>query len=57
MTLSFLAFSLAALVVGARGDGYGLRSAFFWCGTLSLLAVPLLLLLPRHKYLVSPLKA
>ena len=57
MTLSFLAFSLAALVVGALGDGYGLRSAFFWCGTLSLLAVPLLLLLPRHKYLVSPLKA
>lgn len=48
MTLSFLAFSGGSLAVGALGDQYGLRSAFFWCASLSILAVPVLLLLPRR---------
>jgi FSR family fosmidomycin resistance protein-like MFS transporter len=45
MGLSFIAFSATTILVGALGDWIGLRSAFFWVGLCSLIALPVLLFL------------
>jgi len=49
MALSFISFSLTSIIVGALGDKLGLRSAFFWCGLVSILALPMLILIPGHS--------
>jgi MFS transporter, FSR family, fosmidomycin resistance protein len=47
MALNFIAFSVTSVVVGALGDWLGLRTAFFWCGLVSLLALPMLFLIQK----------
>ena len=48
MTLSFIGFSITSIAIGAMGDWLGLRDAFFWCSLISLLALPMLYLIPKH---------
>jgi FSR family fosmidomycin resistance protein-like MFS transporter len=43
MGLAFIALSITSVFVGALGDWIGLKSAFFWSGLFSLLALPALL--------------
>ena len=47
MMISFAARALILLAVGALGDAFGLRLAFFWCAGLAALGIPFVLLLPR----------
>jgi MFS family permease len=49
MTLSFISFSANAVLVGAVGDWVGLQNAFLLTGLLSLLAIPLLMALPKPQ--------
>jgi MFS transporter, FSR family, fosmidomycin resistance protein len=49
MGISFIALSATAVLVGAFGDQFGLRLAFFWCGLASLLALPTLLYVRMPK--------
>jgi FSR family fosmidomycin resistance protein-like MFS transporter len=47
MVIAFLLRPVATLVVGAIGDRFGLEQAFFWSALASLLALPVILLLPK----------
>jgi FSR family fosmidomycin resistance protein-like MFS transporter len=49
LAISFLIRSLAMLMVGAGGDLWGLDTAFYWSAVISLLAIPMILLLPRYS--------
>ena len=49
LSLSFVLYSGVVVVIGAMGDGLGLRLAFTLCAVISLLGLPLVLLLPRGK--------
>lgn len=49
MALSFISFSITSVLVGVIGDKLGLRTAFYWCGMVSILALPMLLLIPKPK--------
>lgn len=48
MAINFLVGALAALLVGWMGDLAGLHRAFVWSALLSLLAAPLVAVLPRE---------
>ncbi|HSQ18194.1 MAG TPA: MFS transporter [Anaerolineales bacterium] len=48
MSSSFILRSLAVVIVGFLADRYGMRSVFAWSAAASLLAVPLMLLLPNR---------
>lgn len=45
----FVVFALAVTLMGALADAVGLRTAFFASSGLTLLAIPLLLLIPRNS--------
>jgi len=47
LAISFVLRSLAMLMVGGGGDLWGLDTAFYWSAMISLLAIPLILLLPQ----------
>lgn len=49
MTLSFISFSADAVLVGAIGDWIGLQNAFLLTSLVSLLAIPLLMALPKPQ--------
>jgi len=49
LAISFVIRSLAALLVGAGGDLWGLDTAFLISATISLLAIPMLYFLPKSK--------
>ena len=48
MSSSFILRSLAVVIVGFLADRYGMRLVFAWSAAASLLAVPLMLLLPNR---------
>ena len=48
MSSSFILRSLAVVIVGFLADHYGMRPVFAWSAAASLLAVPLMLLLPNR---------
>lgn len=48
MTANFLVRAAVVLVVGVIADHVGLRTTFYACALLSLLAVPVTLMLPRR---------
>jgi FSR family fosmidomycin resistance protein-like MFS transporter len=48
MGLSFLILSFTTFIIGLVGDLYGLETAYFWSALLSLAALPVILLLPKH---------
>jgi FSR family fosmidomycin resistance protein-like MFS transporter len=49
--INFICMSAAAVLIGALGDRFGLRQAFFWTAISGLLASPLVWLLPRSPNL------
>ncbi len=49
ISISFLMRSIVLLLVGVVGDAYGLRFSYYLSIFLSLLATPIVFLLPRHK--------
>jgi FSR family fosmidomycin resistance protein-like MFS transporter len=49
MAIAFLMQSLAILVTGMLGDRFGLNMAFLVGALVSLLAIPLIFLLPGEK--------
>ncbi len=49
MSLSFVIRSGVVVLVGAMSDMWGMRLAFVACALVQLLALPLLLLLPKRK--------
>ena len=48
MSSSFILRSLVVVIVGFLADHYGMRPVFAWSAAASLLAVPLMLLLPNR---------
>lgn len=49
MAINFLALLLTTLVVGAIGDAFGLRVAFYIIALAALLSIPAIFLLPAEK--------
>jgi FSR family fosmidomycin resistance protein-like MFS transporter len=49
LAISFIIRSVAMLIVGAIGDGWGLETAFFWSAMVSTLAIPMIYFLPRSS--------
>jgi FSR family fosmidomycin resistance protein-like MFS transporter len=49
MALTFVSGSVMSVVVGVLGDLFGLRWAFTACAFIALLAVPLIIWLPRKR--------
>jgi FSR family fosmidomycin resistance protein-like MFS transporter len=49
MSSSFILRSLIVVIVGALADRFGLRPVFAWSAAASLLAVPIMLLLPGRR--------
>lgn len=49
MAINFLALLLTTLVVGAIGDAFGLRVAFYIIALAALLSIPAIFLLPTEK--------
>jgi MFS transporter, FSR family, fosmidomycin resistance protein len=49
MSSSFILRSVVVVIVGLLADRYGLRTVFAWSAAASLLAVPIMLLLPGQK--------
>ena len=47
MAMSFLTRMIIILVIGIVGDNLGLRAAFLGSAFLTLLAIPVIFLLPR----------
>jgi FSR family fosmidomycin resistance protein-like MFS transporter len=47
--LSFIMRPLAAMIIGALGDLYGLRTAIWWSAVIVLFSVPVVLLLPKPR--------
>lgn len=50
LSMSFLLRSVVLLLVGITGDVYGLQTAYYLSITLSIIATPLVFLLPKTKY-------
>jgi MFS transporter, FSR family, fosmidomycin resistance protein len=48
MSSSFILRSVVVVIVGLLADRFGLRTVFTWSAAASLLAVPVMLLLPRR---------
>lgn len=49
MAISFITMSITSVLIGAMGDAFGLRAAFFWSAVISIMAAPAVLILPRQK--------
>lgn len=45
--LGFAARAVILLIVGALGDSYGLRTAYYWCAGFAVLGLPFVWLLPK----------
>ncbi len=49
MAVNFLATSVAVILVGAAGDLFGLRTAYWICSGIALIGLPFVFLLPKKK--------
>jgi predicted MFS family arabinose efflux permease len=47
LALSFILRPLAAMIIGAMGDMFGLRTAIWWSALIVMLSVPFIVLLPE----------
>lgn len=48
MAISFLVRSTALVLIGMSGDAWGLRTTFYSCAMISLLAIPMIFTLPKE---------
>ena len=49
ISIAFLSRSLAALILGIVGDYMGLQATYLWATAISLLAIPMIFLLPKPE--------
>ncbi len=54
IAMAFITRSVTAILIGMMGDSLGLRSAFFWIALISLIAVPVILMLPKPGVTSAP---
>lgn len=54
MALSFISQSIASVMIGILGDRFGLYGAFVWSAVISLLALPVLLIIPKTSIVPDP---